>query len=183
MLARKIARFFLKKKLGFSSRRKKTEQFNFDAVKSVGIVFSADTPAQVEQIRKYIEALNAKGKQVRAICFYQTKQLPPLTNLNSIIDFVLPKEVNFMGIPSASFVNGFIQNEFDLLIDINMHDLFSVEYVSTMSRAFFKVGNYSKNNESIFDVMIKIDKNKNINYFIEQIDTYLKMINKSAKRK
>ena len=183
MFAKNIARFFLKKKMAFSSKRKKTELFNFDAVKSVGIVFSADNATQIEEIRKYMEGLHNKGKQLRAICFYKEKELPALTSSNLIIDIVLPKEVNFMGVPTASFVNGFIQNEFDLLIDLNINEVFPVEYVSAMSRASFKVGNYSKNNEAIFDVMIKIDQNKSVGYFIEQIDTYLKMINKSAKRK
>lgn len=183
MLIKNIVRFFLKRRLRVSPKRKKTEHFNFDVIKSVGIVFSADSSRQIEEIRKYMNNLNNKGKQVKAICFYKDKQLPALTNSNLIIDFVLPKEVNFMGIPSPSFVNGFIQNEFDLLIDLNINEMFPVEYVSTMSKAFFKVGSYSKNNEAIFDVMIKIDQDKSISYFIEQVDTYLKMINKSVKHK
>jgi hypothetical protein len=180
MPTNRIARFFLKKKLNFSSKRKITEHFNFNDVKSVGIVFSADNALQIETVRKYMDALGNKGKQVKAICFYKAKQLPILSGSSLLIDFVLPKEVNFMGVPGPSFVNGFIENEFDLLIDLDINEVFPVEYVSAMSKAFFKVGKYSKNNELIFDLMIEMDSDKDLNYFMEQINVYLKMINKAA---
>jgi hypothetical protein len=180
MPKKKISRFFLKKKLNFSSKRKKTAHFHFNEVKSVGIVFSADSASQIETVRKYMDALGNKGKQVKAICFYKTKQLPVLSSSNLLIDFVMPKEVNFMGVPSPSFVDGFIENEFDLLIDLDSNEIFPVEYVCAMSKAFFKVGRHSENNESIFDLMIKIDKDKDLDYFLEQINVYLKMINKAA---
>jgi hypothetical protein len=180
MLKKNIARFFLKRKLDFSSKRKITEHFNFNQTKSIGIIFSADNAFQIETVRKYMSLMNDSGKQVKAICFNKTKHIPSLGHSNLFIDFVLPKEINFWGIPTPSFIDGFIENEFDLLIDLDINENFPVEYVSAMSKAFFKVGKHSKNNESIFDLMLKIDGIQNIEYFIEQIDIYLKMINKAA---
>ena len=180
MIFKNVARFLLKRKVKAATRIKRNDHFRFPDVQSVGIVFSADTISQIESIKKYMTTLNNQGKRVSAICFYQSKELPVINHSGLIIDFVLPKEVDFWGAPKPSFIEGFIENDFDLLIDFDINEVFPVEYVSAMSKSLFKVGRHTKINESIFDFMLDIDEAKDINYFIEQTDSYLKMFNKAA---
>jgi hypothetical protein len=179
MIFKSIARFLLKQKTSEFEKRDRNAHFNFKAVKSVGIVFSADNTVQIETIRKYMTAINNSGKRVSAICFYQDKELPVLQQSGLLIDFVLPKEVDFWGVPKPSFVEGFIENKFDLLLDLDINGAFPVEHVSAMSKALFKVGRYSESNEGIFDMMLEIDDSKDLSFFIEQVDVYLKMMNKN----
>lgn len=180
MMLKSIARFLLKQKIADFPKRDKNKKFTFSAVKSIGIVFSAENTVQIEIVRKYMTSLNNSGKRVSAICFYQERTFPVLDRSGLLIDIVLPKEVSSWGAPKPSFVEGFIENKFDLLLDLDIDGAFSVEYVSAMSQASFKVGRYSKSNEGIFDMMLKIDKNKEFHYFIDQVDVYLKMINKQG---
>lgn len=83
-----------------------------------------------------------------------------------------------MGIPGSFVVKNFIDEEFDLLIDLNIHDHFSLKYISALSKAAFKVGKYNENDIEIFDMMIDADNTKTVKYFLRQIDTYITMLNK-----
>jgi hypothetical protein len=179
MIFKNIARLMLKNKMAAFEKRERNKHFNFSKVKSVGIVFSADNTVQIETVRKYMAVLNNSSKRVSAICFFQDKDFPVLDQSGLLIDIVLLKEVDFWGVPKPSFVEGFIENKFDLLLDLDINGAFPVEYVSAMSKALFKVGRYSENNEGIFDMMIEVDSGKDVHYFIEQIDVYLKMMNKN----
>lgn len=182
ILFKGITRFLLNRKVNAASKKKKqrSNHFTFKDVKSVGILFSADSMVQLEAIGKYITNLNNSGKRVSTICIYQDKTLPVLNQSGLLIDFVLPKEVNLRGVPKPSFVKSFIENKFDLLLDLDINEIFPVEYMSAKSHATFKVGKHTKVNEYIFDMMLDIEESKGINYFIEQVDNYLKMINKAA---
>ncbi len=168
----------LMQELKLAAPNRKPNKFNFNQVKSVGIVFDATNVDDYEIVKRYVVFLREHTKKVKVIGFFSTKEIPALTYSKLEYDFFSLKELNWMGIPGSFVVKNFIDEEFDLLIDLNIHDHFSLKYISALSKAAFKVGKYNENDIEIFDMMIDADNTKTVKYFLRQIDTYITMLNK-----
>ncbi len=154
-------------------------KFNFDNIRSVGILFDATSAEDFELVKRYVMYLREHRKKVKVLGFFSTKHIPALTYSKLEYDFFSVKEVNWFGKPSSMVVSNFIKEEYDLLIDLNIHDHFSLKYIAQLSKAAFKVGKYSDEETGIHDMMIDADNTKTIKYFLRQVDTYLAMLNRT----
>lgn len=153
-------------------------KFNFDHVKTVGILFDATNPEDYELVKRYVVYLREHRKKVKAIGFFNTKGIHEMTYSKLEYDFFSIKELNWFGKPSTAVIKNFINEEFDLLIDLNIQDHFPLKYISALSKANFKVGKYQENETETYDLMIDADNTKTLKYFLRQVDAYVIMLNK-----
>jgi len=151
---------------------------NLEEAKTIGIVFDATENENFELVKKYITYLKGLKKRVKAIGFFNMKETPPMAYSKLDYDFFSLKDLSWNNIPKNIYVKNFIDDQFDILLDLNIKDSFPLKYISTLSRAKFKVGKRSKWNSSTFDLMLDIDASKNLKYFLKNLDTYLFIINK-----
>jgi hypothetical protein len=173
-----LAEHALKKEMLANPRIVTPNQFNFQNIKTVGILFEASNAEDFELIKRYVVYLREHGKKVKVIGFFSSKNIPALTYSKLEYDFFSLKEINFLGKPLTHVVTNFINEEYDLLIDLNIHDYFPLRYIAAMSKAKFKVGKYRDDDESIYDMMIDSDNTQKLKYFLRQVDTYITMMNK-----
>lgn len=159
-------------------RERKPNRFNFDAIKTVGILFDATNPDDFELVKRYILFLRDHRKKVKAIGFFNSKQTPSMAFSKLEYDFFSIKDLNWFGKPSSMIIQNFINEEYDLLIDLNINDHFSLKYISALSKANFKVGRYNEKELEIYDMMIDSDNTKTLKYFLRQVDLYISMLNK-----
>ena len=153
-------------------------RFNFSEIKTVGILFDAANPEDFELIKRYVLYLREHRKRVKALGYFNTKQIPPMAYSKLEYDFFSTKELNWFGKPSSVVIQNFIDEDYDLLIDLNINDQFPLKYISALSKANFKVGKYNENEMEIYDMMIDSDNTKTLKYFLRQVDTYIIMLNK-----
>jgi hypothetical protein len=151
---------------------------NMQDAKTVGIVFEATDNSNFELVKKYITYLREMKKKVKAIGFYNQKNIPAMAYSKLEYDFFCQKDLSWFNAPNSIYVKNFMEEKFDILLDLNLNDLFPLRYISTRSKANFKVGKKSDRNNSIFDLMIEMDEKKGLKYFLKNIDTYLFIINK-----
>lgn len=173
-----IANRALKQELQGVKKERKPYKFNFDNVKTVGILFDATNTEDYEIVKRYVVYLREHRKKVKAFGYFSTKEIPALTYSKLEYDFFSVKELNWFGKPSSVIIKNFIDEEYDLLIDLNVHDHFALKYISALSKALFKVGKYDEKDTEIFDMMIDADNTKTVKYFLRQVDTYITMLNK-----
>jgi len=171
-----IGNYFLSLELN-SLHRNKTFM-NMEDAKTVGILFDATENEIFDLVKKYILYLKDMKKCVKAIGFYNQKETPPMAYSKLEYDFFTIKDLNWYNFPDNIYVRNFIEEEYDILLDLNIHDSFPLRYVSSLSKAKFKVGKKSKRNNFTFDLMIDADASKGMKYFLRNIDTYLYIINK-----
>lgn len=174
-----LANRSLKQEILSSGRTRIPNKFSFDKVKTVGILFDATNVEDYDIVKRYVVYLREHLKKVKVIGFFSTKEIPALTYSKLEYDFFSVKELNWLGKPSSVIIQNFIDEEYDLLIDLNIHDHFPLKYISALSKAAFKVGKYDENDTEIYDMMIDADNTKTVKYFLRQIDTYLTMLNKT----
>ena len=73
-------------------------------------------------------------------------------------------------------LNNLISKEHHLLIDLNFAPNFALRYFATLSNANFKIGKAGTYQDSICDMTIATEI-QSLDYLIEQMKVYLKMIN------
>lgn len=173
-----IANTYLKLELKDHVRESKPNKFSFVQTKTVGIIFDATNPEDFELVKRYVLYLREHRKKVKVLGFYPSKRIPEMTYSKLEYDFFSVKELNWFGKPSNMVVQNFMNEKYDLLIDLNINDHFPLKYISALSKAEFKVGKYNEKDIEIFDMMIDSDNTKTLKYFLRQVDIYITMLNK-----
>lgn len=163
------------------SLRRNKQFMNMEEAKTVGILFDATNSDDFSLIKKYILYLREMKKRVKALGFFNQKVIPQMAYSKLEYDFFSLKDLSWNNIPQNVYVKNFTEEEFDILIDLNIHDSFPLKYISAMSKARFKVG--KKSNCNTPDLMIEADSSKGMKYFLRNMDTYLFLINKKQQDK
>lgn len=169
---------YIKLELKDNPRVLKPHKFDFSTIKTVGIVFDATNPEDFELVKRYVLYLREHRKKVKAMGYFSTKHIPDLAFSKLEYDFFSTKELNWFGKPSSIVIQNFIDEEYDLLIDLNINDHFPLKYISALSKANFKVGKFNEKGLEIYDMMIDSDNTKTLKYFLRQVDIYVTMLNK-----
>ena len=78
--------------LKVAAPNRKPNKFNFNQVKSVGIVFDATNVDDYEIVKRYVVFLREHTKKVKVIGFFSTKEIPALTYSKLEYDFFSLKE-------------------------------------------------------------------------------------------
>jgi hypothetical protein len=70
---------------------------------------------------------------------------------------------------------------FDILIDVNFEKAFPLYYISSLSKASFKVGLFdTEADSSTFDLMIELKKPVRVEEYLSNVVHYLEMINSGS---
>jgi len=170
----------LRQEMKLAGRVRKPNMFSFEKVRTVGIIFDATSTEDYDIVKRYVVYLREHLKKVKVIGFFSKKEIPTLTYSKLEYDFFSLKELSWTGKPNSTVVTNFIAEEYDLLIDLNIHDHFPLKYIAALSKASFKVGKFDEDGMDIHDLMIDADNTKTVKYFLRQIDTYITMLNKST---
>jgi len=175
-LRRKIGEYVLRKKYSLLKREKQI--LNYAASKNIGILFNASDNEDFELIKKYIKYLRDFKKKVKAIGFYDKKQLPPV---QLEYDFLTKKQLNWYLTPPTdqAFIANFINEEFDILINFDMENSFPLLYMAALSKAKFKIAEYNEKYIQYYDFLLDIEKERKLKYFMRNADHYLTVINTS----
>lgn len=175
-----IGGILLRRELKSVKQVRKINKFKFENAKTVGIIFDATNADDFELVKRYVNELRENNKKVKVLGYFKSNGVPALTYSKLDFDFFSNKEISLFGKPTPSFIRNFIEEEYDLLIDLNIHDHFALRYVAALSKAIFKVGKFEEENDiHTHDMMIDSDHTKTIKYFLRQIDTYITMMNKA----
>lgn len=169
----KAGNYFLNKMLPLVQRKKHFE--SFAKAKTVGIVFNATDKEEFELVKRYVRYLKDCDKKVKALGFFNTDKVPELTYTKLEWDFFTIKDLSWNYIPNKNFIENFINEEYDILIDMNVHHDFPLHYVSSLSKAHFKIGQYNINAD--YDLMIEMPDEKGLKFYLRSIDQYIQILN------
>lgn len=177
-LKRTAGEYFLRSEAAGISRKRTVS--NLETAKSVALLFDAENPENYELVKKYIKYLREGKKRVHAIGFFNTKHLPQTEYAKLDYDFFSRKELNWWGKPTVRFIDNFVNEEFDILINFSLDDSFPLKYIAALSKAKMKIGKHDEGEEQLYDIFIQQPEGKSFKFFMRQIDHYLGIINKST---
>jgi len=144
----------------------------FDKAESIGILFDATDASNRDKVLAYAQKMIKNGKKVSLLGFVKNKQ----KDLSFSFKYFTLNQINWKMVPESAEINQFMNRKFDILINLYLGKIRSIEYISTLSKANLRVGPFSENS-NCFDLMIDIPNNKGIDHLIKQVDFFLNRIN------
>ncbi len=172
---KRAGEYFLKKE--YANRQRKAVAVNYNDAETIALIFDATHKDEFELVKKYIKKLKEQKRKVKALGFYDEKESPALMSSRLEYDFFTKKSLNWYLKPSDPLVENFINEPFDLLINLCMNFKTPLLYVTALSKAKFKVGREHKRYAPYFDVMLKTNDDTSLKDFISLCEKYLSMIN------
>ena len=171
----KFGRWVFQKELKSNKRTKAVS--NLENAKSIGILYEATDAAQIKKIEPFVKYFFELKKDVKALGYVNKKKLDNhhIPKLN--YDFFYLKDLNWYYKPQNYIINNFVKKEYDILINLSDSKCIPIKYLVASSLAHFKIGQFEDGFE-IYDLMIKLDKDKGKERLMEEIKHYLNLINK-----
>ena len=148
---------------------------DFASAKNIGVIYELTDEAAHHTVSSFVKELQDNQKVVRAVGYIPGEVVPHYCIPKLSYDFYTRKNQNFYGKPSLPFVNDFLNEEFDLLIDLSLSEITSIYYLSTLAKATFKVGR-RKQSFDCYDLMLQINDNTPLDEFIELIKHYINLL-------
>ena len=170
-----IGRFLLKRKLIKLKRIKRLS--NLKSAKTFGLVCVYESEYKFKIIEELIAKLRDNKIDVKALVFLPYSKLLEYIPQKLSIDFITPNDLDLAYHPIGQRANEFIDKQFDIFLDLNTSKNFTLEYVTAMSKAYYKVGVYEQNNLQVYDMMLKMTPNEDLKKIIDQSMYYLDMLN------
>ncbi|OQX76994.1 MAG: hypothetical protein B6D61_07910 [Bacteroidetes bacterium 4484_249] len=180
-IRRWILHFLINREAHRNIRVKK--HVDFKDVSSIGVLFLLGVEDEFDQIDRLVKELIALGKDVKMIGFFPDKIIPSFYIQKLKSDIITKKDINLFGFPKGEVVREFIENDFDLLIDLTVDDIFPIDYISGMSRAGLKAGRFRDDMVKVFDIMISKPQDMGFGAYINSMIGYISILNKTKYEK
>ena len=176
----KIGQYYFKRDNSHAERR--CQMTNLRDAKKIGILYTLDDVPDYDRVSEFVSLLQGDHKVVKALGFVKNKNLVERFLPKLSYDFFSKRDLTWFYKPIHNQVKDFIEKEFDLLIDLSLHDNFPLKYISGLSKALFRVGKFSEINAEYYDMMIDMKPTTTSEEYLGQVQHYLTIINTHAKR-
>jgi len=130
---------------------------NLSKARHIGILYNATEYVSFEIIRELAKNLSEYSEKVTVLGYVDSKELIDHYLYRKGFEFFSRSDLNWYYKPVSEAVNAFVNEPFDILINLSLEDHFPVRYITALSPAHFKAGRYSAGDRHL-DFMIDIDK-------------------------
>lgn len=172
-----IGRSMLRKRMKSISRNKAAQ--NFKSASKATIVFDALIPDSFGVVKAFSKELKEYGIKTKVIGFVAQKEVPQEMLLWANFEFITKKEINWYGKPGGPVADAYFASEPDILFVFSFARNLSVDFLSQLSLAKFKVGCFTEDSND-YDLMINPPGGKcDLKFLTEQVKLYINMLNPS----
>jgi hypothetical protein len=156
------------------------EVSNFHNARSVGLIYREKGEGFYILVKQYVKYLKAEHgiREVLAMSYIDQKNHVPHYHLHRLkFDYFTKGELNWKMQPDCDQVNRFVQNPFDILIDLEREPVLPLLFLLAESHAKFKIGYYSQPMEEFYDLMIDVKPEATFDEYVQQVNHYLTRLN------
>lgn len=160
-----------------SGRLRTRASGSLNTARDVFVLYDASEEYQNKQAEDFFRRLKTLDVKVKSLGYAKYKIVPHYCIPQLTKQFICKKDLNLFGIPSQTFLEDFLDEEFDLLISLDMEQDRVLQYLAAMSKAKFKVGFNHPDNLLYFDFLVGA-KPGDMTDYIDQLIHYLSIKNK-----
>ena len=176
-ISQNIGYKILSKRFKKSNRNKSVQ--DFETANYAIIVFDTLLPNSFAPIKEFSKFLHKQGIKTSILGYVTQKETPQEMLLWSNVEFINQKDTNWYGCPKGLVTDNYFSKEPDILFVLSFNENLSIEYLTQLSKAKFKIGYYTKKNNDL-DLMINPVKSEcEVSFFIEQVKHYIELLNPS----
>ncbi len=169
------ANALLRRRIKKTFRNKKFN--NIRNAHKIGIVWDGSYISDFKHIVSLYQSMQSNNIQVDIVCYYPGKILPDEYTALRYLTCFKRSDLSFFYLPDKDYLNDFISTPYEILIDINFKNQFPLRYITALSKAEFKIGAGQTIDSNILDMTLEISDKENIEFYLQQVEHYLKMIN------
>ncbi len=170
-----IGKNVLNRRLKKVSRDKSVQ--NFETANSAVILFDASLPECFPPIKDFTKFLKKQGIATTVFGYVAEKEIPQEMTLWAGFEFITRADINWYGSPRGEKAELYFGNNPDMLFVISFISNLTIEYLSKLSTAKFKIGCYAENDQCDLDLMINpANKDCEVSYFLEQVKHYITLL-------
>ncbi|MFC5282186.1 DUF6913 domain-containing protein [Pedobacter alpinus] len=164
---------FYKLKQEIKKISRKNKSVSLKAAQYIGILVTVKDQKQLDEVEEVALELKKANKKVRLLAF--TSDLTLKLTSNNNIELISNEDVDWNFIPKREKIINFVNNEFDILINLCTEICFPLVYITALSKSLFKVGAYHKKNSAIYDFMLATQQqsisgfNTELKYYLDKI--------------
>jgi len=178
---KKIVRYFANKRLYkyYQTRQRSTKIKTLKNSKSVGILWNPADEGSIETYELLRKTLQIKGIKSTGIAYIgSNREMETLATITHS-GFLHRRNVRWFGRPQTSAGIEFIQEPFDIMIDLSINKAVALQYILVYSLATFKVG-WQGADHNYYDLNIDVSEKPLCKFLMEQIVFYLESINEKS---
>jgi hypothetical protein len=157
-------------------KHKNRKLLSFQQMQHVGVLYNATFKEQEDSVNKYVQELRTEGKKVFMLGYVDAKELPHSKKFMLNSEFFWHEKLNGINLPIKGKIGQFLQIEFDVLFNLYLDPLLPLQAVSGYSNALYRVGPLTSEGALYYDFMMNIGNKSELDFFITQIDFYLRNI-------
>jgi len=176
-LKKRVGNYFFQKELLNNKSIRKRRIINFTDAKNIGVLYSFSDEEEYKIVNEYIKKWQDENKKVQSIGFFNSKRIPHYFIQKLSCDLITKANYNWYGKPTSKFVEPFISEPFDILVDFSLKNNFTLQYISGLSQSGFKIGSFDSGNSNYYDLMFKNNETTDLRDYIQQILYYLNSLN------
>jgi len=152
---------------------------SWDQIRTIGFLYVVPDETEYVRFTDFVGRLQSQKKDVKAMGLLRSKNIPHYCYPRLAFDYISRKSLTWYGIPRGLKISDFLNNEFDLLVNIDMEDNRIFNYIVAASRAHLKAGTCREKYAEIYDLMINVGEFKDYETLLEHIINYLNILRKS----
>jgi len=178
---KKIVRYFANKRLFkyYQTRQRSTKIKTLKNSKSVGILWNPADEGSIETFELLRKTLQIKGIKSTGIAYIgSNREMETLATITHS-GFLHRRNVRWFGRPQTSAGIEFMQESFDIMIDLSINKSVALQYILVYSLATFKVG-WQGTDQNYYDLNIDVSEKPLCKFLMEQIVFYLESINEKS---
>ncbi|MBN1158017.1 MAG: hypothetical protein JXA61_01440 [Bacteroidales bacterium] len=153
----RVGSFMLKKQL--KKRKRNPVVCNLAEARKIGVIYNATELNSFEIIRDLAKRISEHDVEVSILGYVQSKNLIDQYLYRKGFDFFHKGNLNWYHKPCSDITDKFMNEPFDILIDLSLENHYPIQYITALSPARFKAGRYTPE-DNILDLMIDIEKEK-----------------------
>lgn len=177
MFRKFVSNWFKKRLFGYYQKQRRSAKIQtFSNSKSVGIIWNPVDEESIETYELLRKTLKEKGLKAIGIAHIDSKHERDTFATIAHSGFSNNVNVGWSGRPKTGDGIQFIQQQFDILIDLSIQKILALQYILVHSVATFKVG-WESSEYNYYDLNIDVSQKPQCSYLMEQIVYYLENIN------
>lgn len=151
---------------------------SLSSAQSVGILWNPSDEESIETYEALRKILSERAIKSFGLACISTKREEETMATVSNSWLINRSNTSFFGRPKSGDAIHFLQQEFDILIDLSMTKSVALQYILIHSAAKFKVG-WKSVDPNLYDLEIDVTTNPKCRFLMEQIIFYLDKLNEN----
>ncbi len=140
------------------------------------LFFTSQGNQKIVLVKALQNKLEREGKEVHCLYLVVNEDDRPDVHLDGGMERLMQTDFSNFGKIEKQEVVDLLKTNYDFVLHLDLESNIHTDLVMATCIAKCRIGRYFENHESLYEMMVKVEDDKKINYLIDQIIHYTKIL-------